>query len=239
MGTPNYTDPFPEEWGNLRQLINAAMTAAWSRIAYMRLVARELVVGAVTGRRIVFNPDDAPLPEIRLYRGDGDAYASIIAGGIEGAGIEITGTADGAGSRYSLLMDEENFKVFFRDPAGVRAEGAMLQATSSDAAVGFLGADSSEENYWYQDANHTTLIGRWADGDAGPYWGIITGSGSVSGTSATVTYPFPMATAVHPHVSLEAAAAQGSGLTAASTTGFTFRWVTSGSVTLRWWVWRG
>jgi hypothetical protein len=114
----------------------------------------------------------------------------------------------------------------------------MLQATSTDGATGFLGSASADRNYWSYDAVYTYHVGNWPNGDASAYWGILTGSGSTSGTFATLTYPVTMASSMNPVVGFQAGSAQGWAITANSTSGFTVSWTTSGSVSLYYWVFR-
>ncbi|MFG1873402.1 hypothetical protein ACGFIV_01015 [Sphaerisporangium sp. NPDC049003] len=201
-GTPKYTDPWPEEWGNIRTLINAAMTAAWSRIAFMKLVARELVVGAVTGRRIILNPDDGELPEVRFVTGTGD-YASIVAGGDGGSGLEILGLASGTGQRYALRVADEELHVLYVDAAGNEDLGGRLLLNTSEAYVGYWGNGSDDENYFqFAGDGKTRHIGKWDANTGGTYWGMLLGAvrlgagfGGISiswgPTMATETIPIP------------------------------------------------
>lgn len=197
-------------------------------------------IGADDGPHIVLAVGEDGLPELRFYPDGGSSYARIVAGGSAGSGIEITGQADVSGNKYSLTMDEQSFGVFYRDGAGSQAQGAMLQATVSDAATGYLGSSQSDQNYWFQDPDHTVLVGRFEDGGAAPYWGILVGGGTVSGGSVTATYGPSMASDVYPIVAVEDTGGADFDwcLSAVSSTGFTVDYSSSDTRTVYFWVFR-
>lgn len=227
-----YPDDISQRVRRLEQITDRLFTA-------INTQPSQVQIGATGGPRIVMAIGTDGLPEIRCYPGSGDEYARIVAGGSD-AGIEITGIGNASGQRYSLLMDLESCKIFFIDGAtGTQIEGTVLQATSAEGLVGFVGTSSSDQNYFFYDAISTTHVGSWADGSASAYWGLLTGSGSTSGTFATLTYPVTMASTMNPIIGMQGSSANFSWcITANSTTGFTVSRSTSGSMDLYYWVFR-
>src|SRR5574341_835321 len=166
-----YPDDISQRIRRLEQIVDRLFTAINTQPAQVQ-------VGPDGSARMVMAIAADGLPEIRCYPDGGTGYARIIAGAAGGVGLEIVSEANVSGNRYSMLIDQEDFKVFYTDAAGTQAQGTMLQATTTSGSTGFLGTASSEQNYWHYQSDRTTHVGMWDNGGAGTYWGLVTGSGS-------------------------------------------------------------
>ncbi|MFC6884679.1 MULTISPECIES: hypothetical protein [Actinomadura] len=234
MGTPNYPDDWADQWNQMRTGIQAAMTAARARVKFAKIAAAELIVGTLTGRRIVINPEGGAEPSIRFYpEGIPENYA------------EIWGRADPDSPGYTRLvlsttqtaantqvrLDKDQFRAMTFDAEGV-ADGGTLDVRRDAVDVGFVYTDV-QSRFRFLNDGLTLHYGRWWNyADGGPQQGIFTGqvrSGDGSGgawTDLAIGYGATRASATVPVVTVYNTANDAPfawKLQAASTAAFTVR----------------
>ncbi|MEQ4723761.1 fibronectin type III domain-containing protein [Nonomuraea sp. B19D2] len=158
---------------------------------------------ASSGQRIEVAPPGASLPEIRFTSSSG-GQASITAGGSFGTGIEIVGSADSFGRRFTLVQSASLFEVKYRYSGSSQANGGFMELRDSGTKVGWYGSGIEDENYFefsdYGYGPRTTHIGRWNHLSAGPRWGILTGRLTVGDGygGMRINYPTTLMTVPNP-----------------------------------------
>ncbi|HUR06291.1 MAG TPA: hypothetical protein VM347_27335, partial [Nonomuraea sp.] len=187
-----------------------AITAA--KIAADAINGKSITGGTITGaylrtassgQRIEVAPPGASLPEVRFTSSSG-GQASITAGGSFGTGIEIVGSADSFGRRFTLVQSASLFEVKYRYSGSSQANGGFMELRDSGTKVGWYGSGSEDENYFefsdYGYGPRTTHVGRWNHLTAGPRWGILTGRLTVGNDygGMRINYPTTLLTVPNP-----------------------------------------
>ncbi|RCG31999.1 hypothetical protein DQ384_05505 [Sphaerisporangium album] len=229
----SYPMDLPDRVQVLERMLQLLMAAAQTRPALDQISGGKLQIGADGGPRIVLAIGEDGLPELRFYPDSGTSYARIVAGSDGGAtGIGMIGEAGTAGNKFQVLHRADTYQVLHMGAVADQADGGMLQLGVDFAASGYFGTADQFQNYWYHQADRTSLVGRFANNSANSYWGMIVGGVTVGsgGSGGIVTYGPTMASTMRPVACVRDGAATPNFtwcVTASSTTGFTVSWSNS------------
>lgn len=138
------TPPYPGDWATkfkaLEAKVQAAFTAAQSRVKFAKILAAALIVGADGGRRIVINPEDLGANvSIRFYpEGVAEDYAEILgrpdpdSPGFTRLVINTPMTALSG----QIRVDKDNLRMATYDATNT-SDGGMIDITRTFVDVGF------------------------------------------------------------------------------------------------------
>ncbi|GAA2618706.1 hypothetical protein SMC26_40265 [Actinomadura fulvescens] len=177
MGTPNYPADWAGELNRIKGGVKDALTAARTRVKFARIAAAELVVGVLTGRRIVINPEGSSRPIIRFYPDDGTDYAEIW-GRTNPDDPAITrlliNTAADAVGYSQVRVDRDRLYLSLFDAENAPAGGAV-NLTRDRVDLGFV-YTPTQARFAFDKDGFTQHYGRWTTWtNLGPQVGIFAG----------------------------------------------------------------